>query len=213
MILVETKWSAGSWAMTDRDHIFQAALGQTARNARQLTAWHDIARHERPKVKPVLVLWGQARSRFVDQPPARHDSSGVVVMAGDQVKAWALRQGRGALTPEQVDAIWADLAKHAGRRDELERRTRPMPGSLIELVGAELGCLVSALVGFLVAGQALGLLDDLLLWIPFGLAALAGLEWLRRRPHWPWQLRALQLGIASAYVLAAVAVAKAYLTR
>jgi hypothetical protein len=159
------------------------------------------------------VLWGQARRRITDRPPARHERSGVLVSAGDQVQAWALRQGRAVLTPTQVDEIWSNLVEHAGRRDELEQRAQPMPRSLTGWVLIALTCVIAALAGFVGAGQALHAMNgNLLPWTMAGGLALAVLEALGRGRPWRWQLRALQLGIASMYVLAGAAVGLAFLT-
>lgn len=210
IVLLETKWASRAWAMNDRDSFFQAALAQTARNAKQLSAWHEVARHGRPQVQPVLVLWGEARRGIADLPPVRHERSGVLAMAGDQVGSWALRQGRAELTPDQVEEIWSSLATHAGKRDEVEQRDKPMPRSLGDLLLIAATCLVSGFVGFLISGQLLRLVDDLSLWMVAGALIVTGLEVVRRL-RWTRQLRALQVGFFSTYLLAAVVVTRAYL--
>lgn len=210
IVLLETKWGSRSWAMDDRDSFFQSALAQSARNAKQLSTWHEVARHGRPPVQPVLVLWGAARRDIADLPPVRHERSGVLVMAGDQVTPWALRQGRAGLTPDQVEEIWFSLAAHAGKRDEVEQRDKPMPRSLGDLLVVAATCLVSGFIGFLASSQLLQVIDELWLWTAAGLLTLPILEVVRRL-RWPWQVRALQVGFFSTYLLAAVVVARTHL--
>lgn len=211
VVLVETKWGATPWDLDDRDHFFQAALTQVVRNAKQLELWHDVARHGKPQVTPALVLWGRARRKLSEQPVRRH-SSGVVVMSGDQLQSWMLGRGRDALTAEQVEGIWAGVERQVEKRDAHERRIRPMPRSLHELILAMLGCVVAAMAGFLVLAKTvgpLGLLVTACLLGP-GLAALA--ELVRRRSRWPWQARAFQVGLASTYLVGAFAAARFYFT-
>lgn len=210
IVLVETKWGSRAWAMNDRDSFFQAALAQTSRNAKQLSGWHEVARHGRPPVQPVLVLWGEARRDIADLPPVRHERSGVLVMAGDQVGSWALRHGRAELNPDQVEEIWSSLAAHAGKRDEVEQRDKPMPRSLGDLARIAATCLVSGFTGFLASSQLLQLVDNWTLWMVAGALSVTGLEVVRRQ-RWAWQARALQVGFISTYVLGAVVVTRAYL--
>jgi hypothetical protein len=211
VVLVETKWGATPWDLDDRDYFFQSAVAQTARNAQQLQRWQPVA-GQGAKVEPILVLWGQARRKLADVPPRRH-RSGVVVMSGDQLQEWALRLGRERLSSEQVDAIWSDIDRHVEKRDAHELRTRPMPRSMVELAQSVCGCIGAAALGFLVAAQALAKLGSLILWcISGGILLLAG-ELLRRRTRWRWQSGMFQVGLLSTYVIGAVAVAHAYLSR
>lgn len=211
VVLVETKWSATPWTLDGRDQFFRHAVEQTRANAKQLEGWHGLAQFGRPQVEPVLVLWGRARRKLGDQPPRRHPS-GVLVLGGDQLQDWLLRRGRDRLDAEQVDGIWAQVQRHVGKRDEHERRTRPMPRSVAELAWTLLGSVVAALVGFLLAAQVLRLLGSLLLWSLAGAALLATAEAVRRRTRWPWPLRGFQLGLVATYVLGAAAVGHAYWT-
>lgn len=211
VVLVETKWGATPWDLDDRDVFFQMALAQTARNAKQLERWHGVAQYGHPQVVSVLVLWGRARHKLSEQPARRH-SSGVVVVAGDQLQTWMLGRGRDGLADEQIDGIWSQVEKQIEKRDAHERRARPMPRSLTELVLRLLGCVVAAVAGFLVLAQAVrpvGLLMTACLLGPT-LAAVA--ELARRRSRWPWQARAFQAGLASTYLVGALAAARFYLT-
>jgi hypothetical protein len=211
VVLIETKWGATPWDLDDRDHFFQLALDQTARNAKQLERWHGVAQHGRPHVEPVLVLWGRARRKLADQPVRPH-RSGVIVMSGDQLQDWMLRRGRDRLDGEQVAGIWAQVERQVEKRDVHERRTRPMPRSLAELLQTVVGCVVAAVAGFLVLAQALE---------PIGMTVTAALvgpvlatvaELVRRRSRWRWQARAFQAGLVSTYLVGAFAVARFYVT-
>ena len=85
-----------------------------------------------------------------------------------------------------------------------------MPRSLRELALIAIACVVLALSSFLLSWQLLQLTDSLLLWCLLGLAALIACELLRRRWKHSWAAVAVQLGLTSTYVLAAVAIARAY---
>jgi hypothetical protein len=208
-VLVETKWGATPWDLDDRDHFFQMALAQTDRNAQQLQRWHGVAAHGRPHVEPVLVLWGKARRNLSQVAPRRH-RSGVMVMSGDQLQDWALRLGRDRLHSEQVERIWSAIDRQVERRDEHERRTRPMPRSLADLVRLVVGCVVTALLGFLAAAQALDVLGSLPMWCLTGGLLAAAAEVIRQRTRWNWQACAFQIGLLSTYLIGAGAVARAY---
>jgi hypothetical protein len=210
VVLIETKWGATPWDLDERDHFFQLAVQQAARNAKQLERWHGVAQHGRPQVEPALVLWGRARRKLADQPVRRH-SSGVVVMSGDQLQDWMLRRGRDRLTADQVEAIWAQVERQVEKRDTHERHIRQMPRSVTDLALRLLGCVVSAVVGFLVLAQALRFMDLLVVACLLGPVLAAVAELARRQSPWRWQARAFQAGLASTYVLGALATARAYL--
>lgn len=211
VVLVETKWSGTPWALGERDYFFHRALQQTADNAAQLQRWSGVQRHGAPTVEPVLVLWGAASDKIDDSPVRRHES-GVLVVPGKQLQDWALRRGRDQLDEQQVEAIWSQITQHVRKRDVVERDKRPMPRSLQELVVSAMGCVVAALVGFVVASRLLELTGSLLAWVASGLVMLVAAELVQRRAdRWRWPARSFQLGTVLLYVLGAAAVLRAYL--
>jgi hypothetical protein len=133
-----------------------------------------------------------------------------VVLSGDQLEAWVLRRGCDQLGDQQVAAIWDEVDRHAVRRDEHERSSRPMPQSLAGLVLATVAGVLAALC-FLLTGQLLELTGSLSLWVVVGLGLVAGAEVARRRTRFRWQARVFQVGISGLYLLTAVSVARAYL--
>lgn len=210
IVVIETKWGATPWDLDERDHFFQTALQQTARNAKQLERWHGVAQPGPVRVEPVLVLWGRARRKLAEQPARRH-SSGVVVVAGDQLQEWMLRRGRHQLTGEQVTAIWSQLERQVEKRDQHEHRTKPMPRSVLDLVLTMLACVVALVVGFLVLALGLRIIGFYVVALVLGPALAAAAEVARRRSFFRWQARAFQTGLASTYIVGAFAVARAYL--
>ena len=122
VVLVETKWGGTPWDVDAKSVVFQRALEQTARNAKQLALWHGVAQHGRPKVEPVLVVWGPA-ARALRALPARRHASGVVVLAGEQVQAWLLRRGHDRISAAQADGVFAEIDRHLVRRDSRARRS------------------------------------------------------------------------------------------
>lgn len=155
---------------------------------------------------------GQAGKRAADVPVRRHHS-GVRVVPGKQVQDWALRRGRDQLTQQQVDGIWTEIASHVDKRDVVERQVHPMPSSLQELSLSALGCVLAALVGFVLAAQVLESTGSLWAWAATGLLMLGLTELLRRRTRWRWAARAFQVGTLVLYLLGAAVVARAYFSR
>lgn len=212
VVLVETKWGGTPWDVDAKQVTFGRALEQTARNAKQLALWHEVARHGRPRVEAVLVVWGPAARQLRDLPPRRHES-GVVVMCGDQLEDWMLRRGRGRLSADQVGDIWAAVDRQTVRRDQHERLLRPMPRSLGALVVSVLTVLGLVLGCFLLSGRLLQLTGSLLGFCAFGAAWLAGAEVTARRSRFRWEARTYQMGLVGLYLLTGVAIARAYLER
>lgn len=209
LLLVESKWGGTPWTLDDRDTLFQSAVSQVLRNARQLTLWHEVARHGHPKVEPVLVLWGPAGRNVPDGPPRRH-ASGVLVLSGHQLQQWALQRGRGVLDAAQVATIYDAMTRQVTRRDEVERTVRPMPRSVPDLAFLVLRCVLLAAVGVVAAANALTVLRSLPLWCLSGLALALVAQAVHHRTRWRWEARAFQLGVALTYVLGAVAVLGTY---
>lgn len=209
VVLVETKWGGAPWDVNAGDAFFRRALEQTARNARQLALWHGVAKHGRPGVEAVLVVWGPAARKLREHPVRRHDS-GVVVMSGDRLGDWMLRRGRDRLSPSQVDGVVDEIDRHLIHRDERERVTRPMPRSLAEMVQATVVGLGLAVAGFVVASWLLRLAESLVIWLAVGLALSGASELARRRSRWRWEARTFQVALCGLYLLTAVAVVRAY---
>lgn len=212
VVLVETKWGGTPWDVDGRELAFRLALEQTGKNAKQLTLWGGVAKHGRPQVEPVLVVWGPAAKNLRDISARRH-GSGVVVLSGDRIQAWLLQRGRDQLGADQINAIWNEIDEHAVRRDERERTSRPMPRSLAEALRATGTGLILAVPCFLLTGQLLELAGSVLLWLGVGVALLAGAEALRRRSRFAWEARAFQAGTLGLYLLTGATAVRAYLSR
>lgn len=209
VILVETKWGGTPWDVDAGDRFFASALAQTVRNAKQLSLWHGVATHGRPSVEPVLVVWGPAARQLRDAPARRH-STGVVVMSGDQLQQWMTRRGRGRLSVEQIEQIFAEVDRHLARRDERDLQVRPMPRSLGE-VGRRTGVgLALAIVGFLATNLLIRVSESASAWLVAGMALVAVAEPISRRGRWRWETRSFQAGLVGLYLLTGVAVARAY---
>lgn len=146
---IETKWSASAWR--ERDSRLLGGLRYAEAKAKQLELWHDVRRHGRPAVTPVLVLWGKAAHSFKDAQGARKRAgSGTLVLAGSELQAWALRQSRGVVTPAQINGVWSALAaqsEHTDRRDPI------IPMSLAKLAMTSFLAVAAGLVTFLVLLQ------------------------------------------------------------
>lgn len=212
VVLLETKWSGTPWELDERDYFFRRALKQTSDNAAQLQRWAGVQRYGRPTVEPVLVLWGHASDKIADSPVRRH-SSGVLVVPGKQLRDWVLRREHGQLSDQQVEAIWSEIRRQVDKRDPVDWEKRPMPRSLQELVLSGLGCLVSALVGFVLVAQVLELTGSLLAWGSAGVAMVGAAGLVRRRaPRWRWPARAFQIGVVIMYLLGGAIVLRAYLS-
>lgn len=209
VVLVETKWGGTPWDVDAGDAYFRRALEQTARNARQLALWHGVAKHGRPEVEAVLVVWGPAARKLREHPVRRHDS-GVVVMSGDHLRDWMYRRGRDRLSTSQVDAVIGEIDRHLVLRDERERVMRPMPRSLAEMVQATVVGLGLAAAGFVLASWLLRLVESVVVWLAVGLALLGASELVRRRSRWRWEAKTFQFALGGLYLLTAVAVVRAY---
>lgn len=197
VVLVETKWRSDPRDVAEGKPPFDAVVDKAARDARQLGAWHEVARHGRPPVHAVVAVWGPAAR---DLGPRRH-ASGVVVVPGDQLRQWMLGRGRTGLTQEQANAVFAALDRQVAARDRHEGGGRPVPRTAGQLgwalgVGATAATGVLLLVGWLAqdarsAIVALGVL----------LVAVFGSELVARRTRWTWEARAAQVTLALVIVL------------
>lgn len=210
VVLVETKWGGTPWDVDGGDVFFRRALEQTARNARQLALWHGVAKHGRPGVEPVLVVWGPAARKLREHPVRRHDS-GVVVMSGDDLRDWMHRRGRDRLSTSQVEGVVGEIDRHLVRRDERERVRRPMPRSLAEMVQATVVGLGLAAAGFVLTSWLLRLVESVVVLSAAGLVLFGASELARRRSRWRWEARTFQFALGGLYLLTAAAVVRAYI--
>lgn len=210
VVLVETKWGGTPWDVDGGDPFFRRALEQTARNAGQLALWHGVAKHGRPGVEAVLVVWGPAARKLREHPVRRHDS-GVVVMSGDDLRDWMHRRGRDRLSTSQVEGVVGEIDRHLVRRDERELLRRPMPRSLAEMIQATVVGLGLATTGFVLTSWLLRLLDSVAVWLAAGLVLLGFSELARRRSRWRWEARTFQFALVGLYLLTAAAVVRAYI--
>lgn len=192
LVLVETKWRSDPRDVVEGQRFFEAVVEQAARSARQLGAWHEVARHGRPQVQAVVSVWGPAAR---DLRTRRH-ASGVVVVPGPELQQWMFRRGRTGLRQEQADAVFAALDRQVAGRDKHEAGGRPLPRTPGQ-VGRALSAGATAAAGALLAvgwlatesGSATVALGALLL-------AVGGSELIARRTRWTWEARAGQLTLA-----------------
>lgn len=210
VVLVETKWGGTPWDVDGADVFFRRALEQTARNARQLALWHGVAKHGRPGVEAVLVVWGPAARKLREHPVRRHDS-GVVVMSGDDLRVWMHRRGRDRLSTSQVEGIVGEIDRHLVRRDGGERVRRPMPRSLAEMVQATVVGLGLAAAGFVLTSWLHRLVESVVVWPVAGLVLFGASELARRRSRWHWEARTFQFALGGLYLLTAAAVVRVYI--
>jgi hypothetical protein len=207
--LIETKWGGSPWDVDVRSAPFRSALEQTARNARQLSLWHGVAKHGRPQVQPVLVVWGPAGRRLRELPVRRHES-GVVVMPGDRLQEWMRRRDAGRLAADQVDGVFEDMDRHLVARDAKERSSRPMPPLLGEVLRRTLVGLGIAVAAFLATGYVLRASASLVVWVATALLVISVAGLTRRRAHWRWEVGSFEVGYVGLHLLTAVAVVRAY---
>ena len=209
IVLVETKWGGTPWAVDADDRFLRSALEQAARNARQLALWRGVAKHGRPEVQPVLVVWGPAASTL-KQLPARRHSSGVVVMSGNRLQEWMRSRPTDQLAIEDADGVFDEIDRHLVQRDHQERSSRPMPRSLGEMVQSIVLGLGLGLGLFLMTSWLLRMSESLIIWSVSGVTLVAAAEVARRRTRWRWELRSLEVGFVGLHLLTAVAVIRAY---
>lgn len=126
--VLETKWRSGSWS----DTTLTWARRQAFSNAEALRLVSK--RLGVTKVVPVVVGWGPGSSTIPAPALSSLPRDGdALVLPGRELRRWLLSVHSGALTTEQVDAVYAEIAAHARRRDEHDL---PPPISLREAAGA-----------------------------------------------------------------------------
>lgn len=156
---VESKNTAGRWALDDLDGRIADAVRQARRCAdrlRVLLMEHSI--RLRTGVRPLVVLWG----------PASFNSStidGVEVVHGPVLTHWRTTLGDGQLTPEQMDSAFDGLTRFVERRDKFIEREQGKPPKVVEIGPLAMASTVYLVtVGFLVAllfiGGALAVLGN-----------------------------------------------------
>ncbi|MGH9230161.1 MAG: NERD domain-containing protein [Acidimicrobiales bacterium] len=124
VLVVETKYSDDAWPLGGTgDSVMigrlRDAKDQVRRSAR------DVARHEEFRraiagapVVPVLVVHSAAPAGDV---PRWLNDEGVTVVPDRYLREWlATLEGAEVLDPQGVERVWAELSKHADRRDRKE---------------------------------------------------------------------------------------------
>lgn len=160
VLVLETKWRREAWRVEGFDADRDAATAQVQERARSvglLLGQADVT------PRPVIVRWvGRGSEKSQSNTPKRYGTTTVV--PGDQLADWAMRLGRDVLTPAQVDAGWAALAKHAERNEAYEDTHTPVPNSVDEVALRLLGAVLTALVSFLLLAGLLSWLGSLYTW-------------------------------------------------
>ncbi len=211
VILFETKWNGHEWKAVDQDPRVRAAIRQVQDGARSLRLWEGLKKHGVTEVRTVVVLWGSHENESALPASGRKDPDGTVVIPGGGVKAWAMRQGREKMTPDQVSSVWNEMQKQLIGRDALEQVRNPLPRSMQELVMTAVGCLVVACLAVVGSSSALEYSGSLLVWGAYTAAAIAAGFAARRRPRWRLIAHAWLLGSALTPLLGGLAVAWASL--
>lgn len=138
LFVLETKWSASEWK---EDRFFADPLAQVEKKARN--TWLQVKGHGVANAVPVLVLWGQAAKEINAGPGVRRKGETYVV-AGPHLKRWLLGRQRGALTGEQVAAVFEQVCAIADRADKVEAPVPPSVGALYARALSALTLAVSA---------------------------------------------------------------------
>lgn len=150
VVVVESKWSAEPWALEKPNSRISDAVRQVQRNSRDLRLAVPELRHRDGSVRPVLFLWGGARSGEARPAgPVRIDDVDAVVGAA-AAKAWRDQLGSASVLfdASDIQAIWARLRNQAVRTDERESRESPPP-SLTRLYWTGFASFVAAVTGVL----------------------------------------------------------------
>ncbi len=135
----ETRWSATPWRWDGTDPRIQRAAEDARRHANTLSHWHPFKSVGATSVQAVVVLWGAVDPNASGDATAR-SSDGVPVLHGlDGLRRWRAYllggAGRGALTEDQIDAVWNGIDDHARKRDEKEL-AQPAPPTMLCAVSA-----------------------------------------------------------------------------
>jgi roadblock/LC7 domain-containing protein len=151
VFVLESKWSADTWASERAQARIRQALDQVQANARRMRLWDPVKKSGLP-VQPVLVLWGRA----LDTANPTADISGVTVLRGrSAIRAWcdATAGSPPAPAAERTDAVWRAIQDQAARRDAYERRVNPPPLSVDRLLSLAFAVVISAIAGALAISE------------------------------------------------------------
>jgi hypothetical protein len=158
VFVVETKWRREPWKSSGPDLDRDAAIQQVRDKARSVAF---LLRPVGVTPRPVVVRWvGRGLSSPDTASIQVFDETTVV--PGGQLEAWALRRGRNALTPEQVEQAWAFIADHATRNEDFENERSPVPPSFDSLA---MRAFFSVLVGL----GTFSLLVQAIRWVPLAI--------------------------------------------
>ena len=151
LYVLETKWSATPYKLSPPDVMTlsasRSATDQAAYLTRALPRRADVG-----DALPLIVLWGTAAERVRDETaPVSVPSTGVRVIAGLQLREWAMRRGRSALTTEQIEAVWRELDRYARYTDD---RELPVPSSIGDAVMAVNSAVGAAMLTILTIAEA-----------------------------------------------------------
>ena len=171
VLVVETKHSANGWSHGRyTDGVVQLAVERVTQGARDV--WLTAGKSILPKelVRPVVVLWG---GDYEDQEGMHGE---VLVLPGPKLEDWLGALPDEGLPPGTVEAIYAGMEAHIGKRDEADReRLGNPPRPMSQWLAVAAGVLVVAMVAYFLEVTVLRAIG----WRFFPLVGLAsaGLAW------------------------------------
>ncbi len=204
----ETRWSATPWRWDGTDPRIQRAAEDARRHANTLSHWHPFKSVGATSVQAVVVLWGAVDPNASGDATAR-SSDGVPVLHGlDGLRRWRAYllggAGRGALTEDQIDAVWNGIDDHARKRDEKEL-AQPAPPTMLALYLRGCALIGVALLAFLANAQLLSLLHNLWLWFALVLAQALGAAIAGRKCRSRLAIHGWLVGVALCVLIGVVA--------
>lgn len=167
LVILETKWSAASWASLEGVERQRRAVEQVQRSARQLTRWHELKKLGL-RAHSVVVLWGGEAMNVGVRPIATRDGETWVV-PGPSLMTWLRTLPAEPAIQESQEQAWRAIAKQAALRDRSDGYVAPRTAGQLLLRAAS--CVFGVAAGFLVVAMTLDWSGS---WV---IAALMGSGW------------------------------------
>ena len=128
------------------------------------------------------------------------------MLAGGNLRQWALKLGRAAAAPAQVEAIWEAIAKQAAARDAVETLANPVPDSIEAIAKRIFISVLAALGAFIIPAYVQSWTHS---WAVYtgsvGASVVMGVI-LRRKSRWPTVGLAWLLGSIASPIVAGIAI-------